>query len=292
MKTNSSRKPKQDETWPMLVQPGRAVVRVYRRKTPAGNFSFLVANYADDNKRRLDAYPTELEAIEAAKKLAQRLDARDYVAASMTKQQAIEYSNSDTRLKPLGVAVDSATACVVECMRIVGGFDDVEKMKAAAAQGMPLPTMTDLQAAAKFFREHHKKITPRRVSEAVDELVKNREGQGASPRYITGLKSRLTRFAADFQKDVAAVTTPDVQTWLDGKKFKPHNLKSFVTMIHTLFDFCESRGYCTNNPAEGLGRHGGNLHCRRNQPAAVGSVVRLPAMFSFGGICRAALCGN
>ena len=61
----------------MIVQPGRAVVRVYRRKTPAGNFSFLVANYADGDKRRMDAYPTAVEAIEAATKLAQRLDARD-----------------------------------------------------------------------------------------------------------------------------------------------------------------------------------------------------------------------
>jgi integrase len=254
MKEQPSRKQKQADSWPRTVQPGRAIVRVYRRKTPSGNFSFLVANYADDNKRRLDAYPKEVEALEAANKLAQRLDARDYVAASMTKPQAIEYANSEARLKPLGVTVDSATAAVVECMMILGSFDSVELMKAAAAQGKPLPSMTEIQAAATFYREHHKQVTARRVALAVDELVKNREGQGASPRYISGLKSRLTRFAADFQRDVGNVTTADIQTWLDGKHFKSHNLKSFVTMIHTLFDYCQSRGYCEHNPAQGLER--------------------------------------
>jgi integrase len=85
-------------------------------------------------------------------------------------------------------------------------------------------------------------------------LLKHRQGQGASERYLIGLRSRLNRFAADFQKDVGSVTTADIQAWLDGKHFKPHNLKSFITMIHTLFDYCQSRGYCDSNPAERLER--------------------------------------
>ena len=64
----------------------------------------------DGDKRRMDAYPTAVEAIEAATKLAQRLDARDYVAASMTREQAIEFANAEARLKPFGVSVDAATA--------------------------------------------------------------------------------------------------------------------------------------------------------------------------------------
>ena len=88
MKTQASRKPKEADTWPKVVQPGRASVRVYRRKTPVGNVSFLVANYADGGKRRMDAYPTAVEAIEAATKLAQRLDARDYGATRVLFLQA------------------------------------------------------------------------------------------------------------------------------------------------------------------------------------------------------------
>src|ERR1039457_7567196 len=53
MKATASRKTKQSESWPRRVSVGRESVTVYRRKTPLGNFSFMVANYAD-GKRRFD----------------------------------------------------------------------------------------------------------------------------------------------------------------------------------------------------------------------------------------------
>ena len=78
MKATSSRKAKQGESWPRKVQPGRAIVTVYRRKTPSGNFAYMVANYADGDQRRFDSYANETEALEAADKLAKRIDSRDY----------------------------------------------------------------------------------------------------------------------------------------------------------------------------------------------------------------------
>ena len=60
------------ETWPREVQPGRAIVRVYRRKTPSGNWAFMVSNYADGARRRFDCYKDEADAIEAAEALAKR----------------------------------------------------------------------------------------------------------------------------------------------------------------------------------------------------------------------------
>jgi hypothetical protein len=44
MKGTASRKAKQAESWPRKVQPGRAIVNVYRRQTPSGNYAFMVAN--------------------------------------------------------------------------------------------------------------------------------------------------------------------------------------------------------------------------------------------------------
>jgi hypothetical protein len=55
----------------------------------------MVANYADGEARRFDSYKDEASALATAEKLAERLDKRDYVAASMTKEQALaETSNS------------------------------------------------------------------------------------------------------------------------------------------------------------------------------------------------------
>ena len=45
-------------------------------------------------KRRFDSYANESDAMEAAEQLAKRIDARDYVAATLTRDQAIEYANA------------------------------------------------------------------------------------------------------------------------------------------------------------------------------------------------------
>jgi integrase len=253
MKTTTSRKRGQAKTWPKSVQPGRAIVKVYRRKTPAGNLAFMVANYADGERRRFDSYADEADAIAAATKLAQRLDSRDYVAASLTKQQAIEYASADARLKLFGVTVDAATATIVELLRIIGGFENLEKVKQAAAQGQPLPDLASLVAAVKFFRQRHKQIVKKSVPELVAEFLELKKSRGASPRYHKDLHWRLEKmFAADCTKEAANVTTTDIQDWLDAQKLAPQNYRNFRTTLNTLFEHARARSYTFDNPVEGV----------------------------------------
>jgi len=227
MKTHRSRKP----DWPRKITVGRVSVSIYKRIAPNGSPCFMVSSYAS-GKRKFISHADESAAMEAAGALARRLSETDTKAAQMTEEQAVEFVNAARELKPLGISLTDAVSRYIEAFKICG----------------------DVVAAAKFFRERHKQVTAKRVSDAVNELLQHRAGQGASERYLIGLRSRLNRFAADFQKDAGTVTTADIQSWLDGKHFKPHNLKSFVTMIHTLFDYCQSRGYCDSNPAQGLER--------------------------------------
>ena len=51
----------------------------------------MVANYAL-GKRRFDSYATEVEALEAAAKLARQMSERDVISACMTRDQSIEYA--------------------------------------------------------------------------------------------------------------------------------------------------------------------------------------------------------
>src|SRR6185369_5420168 len=198
MNSRSSRKTSQEETWPRTIQPGRAIVRVYRRKTPSGNIAYMVSNYADGDRRRFDCYAEEADAVAAAEKLAKRLDARDYVAASMTREQAIEYANASARLKPFNVTVDAATAAVAESLKSLGD-------------------LANLHAAVKFYVVRHRRTTKKPVAGVVAELLKIKQARAASDRYIDDLRGRLERFVADCQKDACNVTTTDVQDWLDGQ---------------------------------------------------------------------------
>lgn len=252
MKTTASRKPKQEESWPREVQPGRAVVRVYRRTTPSGNFAYMVSNYADGERRRFDSYADEAEALKAAETLAKRLDSRDYVAASMTKTQAIEYANAQARVKPFGFSVDEATAKVLEALQIIGGFKDMDAMRKAAAEGKPLPALTDVTKAALFFKERHKQVVAKSVPELVAEFLKLKEARGAAPAYLADLRWRLEKFAGDCTKSASSVTTRDVQDWLDGLKLAPQHERNFRTVLNTLFQHAVARAYCFDNPVDGV----------------------------------------
>lgn len=239
MKTPSSRsliaKPQPTESWPRKVQPGRTIVTVYRRQTPSGNPAYMVANYVEGGKRRFDCYASETEALEAADTLAKRIDSRDYVAASMTRAQAIEYANAAKRLEPFNVTVDEATATVAECLKTVGD-------------------LANLHAAAKFYAARHKKITPKRVADVVTELIMVKQSRGASDRYLKDLHYRLDRFADTFKKDIGSVTTPEIQEWLDAQKLSPQSYVNFQRVVHLLFKFAVAHGYAVDNPVDGAER--------------------------------------
>jgi site-specific recombinase XerD len=233
MKTTVSRKAKQEETWPRKVQPGRAIVTVYRRKTPSGNYAYMVANYADGEHRRFDSYASETDALAAAETLAKRLDKRDYVAASMTQEQAIEYANAVARLKPFNVTVDTATATVAECLKTVAD-------------------LSNIPVAIKFYAARHKQTVKKPVAGVVAELLKIKESRGASVRYAKDLRLRLERFAGDCNKDCCNVTTADLQAWLDGLNLAPQSYRNYRTVLHTLFEFAVARGYAADNPVAGV----------------------------------------
>lgn len=249
MKTTLSRKGKQAETWPREVRPGRAVVKVYRRWTPefkrkdgstgGGNASFMVENYTGD-KRRFDCYQDEAAALAAADQLAKRLDARDYVAASMTKDQAIEYADSVAALKPFGVTVRAACSAVADWLQTLGDG------------------LASVHAAVKFSAARQKPVVKKPVPKVVAELIEVKVARGAGARYAKDLRLRLERFAKDCNRDCCNVTTADIQDWLDaqktgeGKALSPQSYRNNRTVLHTLFAFAVARGYAADNPVEGV----------------------------------------
>ena len=211
------------KVWPRKVTIGRESVTVYRRKTPLGNFSFMVANYAD-GKRRFDSYANEAEAMEAAGKLARQLSARDVIGASMTREQSVEYAAAVQSLQPLGITLSAAVAAIVEAVKLTGDLPGVA-------------------AAARFYKAKHKTVTPKRVADAVAELLALKETRGSAARYVADLRWRLEKFAEKFPCNIASITTPDLQTWLDGLKLSSQSYANYRRVAHLLFEFAVARGY-------------------------------------------------
>lgn len=228
MNLTPTRKPKQDQSWPRKVTFGRETVKVYKRLTPAGKVGFLVSNYSGE-KRRLDSYSTETEALEAANKLAKQLSQRDVLSASMTREQSIEYASTVQSLQPLGLTLSAAVAAIVEGVKQCGDLATVA-------------------AAIQFYKTKHKAITQKTVADTVIELLALKKTRGASARYYEDLKFRLEKFAAAFQCNIGSVTTAGVQAWLDGQKLSSQSYNNNRRVAHLLCEFAVSRNYAHDNP--------------------------------------------
>jgi len=232
--TTDTGKSAKGDQWPRKIRLGRVTVTVYRRRTPGGNFGYMVANYGN-GERRLDSYATETEAIEAANHLARQLSQRDVIAASMTREQSVEYAAAMQTLQPLGISLTAAASTIAEAVKFSGD-------------------LSGIVAATKFCRQRKKQITNRPVADVVAELLKVKEFRGASTRYLQDLRLRLGRFVAAVQKDICNVTTKDIQEWLDSRKLSAQTYENNRRVLNLLFEFAKTRGYAADNPVQTVER--------------------------------------
>jgi hypothetical protein len=120
----------------------------------------MVANYADGKTRRFDSYENEDDALVAAEALARRIDSRDYVAASMTRDQAIEYADAVAALKPFKLDVRAAASAVAGCLKTLGD-------------------LANLHAAVKFYSARYRQTVKKPVVDVVAELLEIKRARGA-----------------------------------------------------------------------------------------------------------------
>lgn len=101
------------------------------------------------------------------------------------------------------------------------------------------------------FYVRHLEATHRsaKVTQALEELIENREGSGASERYCYDLKLRVGRFSKDFgDRIVSTINTAEIDEWLTGLNLAPATRNTFRRDLRTFFSFCITRRYCLDNP--------------------------------------------
>jgi integrase len=89
------------------------------------------------------------------------------------------------------------------------------------------------------------------ASELVEKVRAAKKTDGASVRYLQDLKSRLDRFADDFDGQlVATITTARLDEWLRGLNVSPVTRNNFRRLLIVAFNYAVQQGYATQNPAE------------------------------------------
>lgn len=218
---------------PEIVRAGGTRVSIYTIRPAHAAPYFQVADYST-GQRKLRTFTDHAEAKREADRIARALAAGETHAAQMRGPEAFSYGRAVQLLRDTGTALEIAASHYAEAFKLLKGDRIIE--------------------AAKYFLAHNPdNLPPRTVREVADELIANREARGKSDRYLQDLRARLGKFAEAFAVPVASVTTGDVQGWIDGLKVAPQTVENFRTVLGTLFNFAESRGYILkgSNPIEG-----------------------------------------
>ena len=125
-----------------------------------------------------------------------------------------------------------------------------DRADADAALKLLRPHGRTLREAAAFFLKHLA-IVKRELSVAdlVAELLKSKEGDGASAPYLKDLRNRLRPFTVAFDgQRVTEVSTAAVDDWLRALKVSPVSRNNARRVLGVLFNYGVARGYCLANP--------------------------------------------
>src|SRR5213596_3689247 len=121
------------------------------------------------------------------------------------------------------------------------------------------PFNAPIRDAVHFYLPHlHATKRTCTAAELVDELLKVKEADGASERYLSDLRSRLMQFSESLDgQAVAEITAPQIDQWLrslsdreTGKRLAPVTRNNFRRVLIVAFNFARDRGYTVGNPAE------------------------------------------
>ena len=91
------------------------------------------------------------------------------------------------------------------------------------------------------------KLIPKPVPEIVEELLTAKELEGVSKRHLEDRRSRLHRFADDFQGRIDHITAAEMDRWLNEKKISTRTKNNYRGAIQQLFRFAQSRRYLSRD---------------------------------------------
>lgn len=120
------------------------------------------------------------------------------------------------------------------------------------------PFGATIREAVKFYVPHLQALKRScTAAQLVEELLKVKEADGASRRYLGDLRSRLNQFAEIFDgKAIAEITSTEIDEWLrslsdkeTGKRLSPITRNNFRRLVIVAFNFARDRNYCADNPA-------------------------------------------
>jgi integrase len=177
----------------------------------------FVVNYRETGKRKRSFFETEGQAKSFAAFKNSELHRGGVESAEFPTSLRVMAQNATEKLKPFGKTLEEATNFFVDHLKAS------ERSIAAAAY--------------------------------VDLLLAAKKTDGMSARYVQDLRSRLHRFARDFDGQMlATITSTQIDAWLRALPVAPRTRNHARRLLVMLFNRAIADDYATSNPAAKTGR--------------------------------------
>jgi integrase len=207
---------------PVIVRAGSASVRIYQRSNKG--YPDHIVSYYLYGKRVQKSFANPRAARTHANEAAALISAGN--------GSALEFSGAERESYQAAKAL--ATQAGLPLLALVR-----EHVKATElADGGSL-----IDAAREYAERRRLPGSSTPPQQVVDEMLKAKEQDGASPRYLQQLGSDLRRFAADFRKPLGSITTNHMEQWLRSLGLAPRSRNNLRVSLVTLFSFARHRGY-------------------------------------------------
>jgi integrase len=206
----------------LKVKAGSAVVPIYRTACK-GRLRYTLSFYRDGRRMR-----KMFNDLESAKKEAlfvvQRIQSGMQHVTDLKPHERDTFKAAEALLEKLGIPLYAAVEDYVRARTLAGS----ESLSVMAME------------YSKMFGKIVRRAT---VPEAVAELFRIKEQDGASVAYLGQLRTTLNRFATKFPGPILEVTGPEVDAWLRSLDIVAVTRNSMLRCIKVLFSFAKAQNY-------------------------------------------------
>ena len=204
------------------IKFGSAVVPIYRTESK-GRVRFTLSFYREG--RRVRQVFNELEeARKEALFVAQRIQSGMQHVTDLKPHERDTFKAAEAMLGDSGIP-------------LVAAVEDYLRARALAGT-------ESLAAMAEEYGRLFKKVVRHSSSaEVLNEMLKQREEDGASKAYLRLLKTTLTRFTEKFPDDLVNVESHQIDAWLRSLDVALCTRNSMLRCIKIFFSFARSRSY-------------------------------------------------
>ena len=209
--------------FPLKIKVGSVTVKIYR-STNKGRPSYILAHYFAGT-RRLQAFVDLAEARTEARTIATKLSQGDLDVLQLRSADRVAYVRAVEALRPTEIPLELAAIQFAEAAKILG------------------PETSVMEAARDYAKRNLHRLPTKTVEEAVSEMLRTRQTEGASQAYLKVLRVYLNQLAAAFHCPLGSLTSSDVSDFLRTMKVTARTKNNARATIGAFFKFCQERGW-------------------------------------------------